>query len=65
MDPDTPIMQTDVSLIRNEQDRLLVFFLLGKMESDPAMCAPEESTCVLRVSVQLQKWKEAMEELSS
>jgi hypothetical protein len=45
MDPDEPIMLTDVSLIRDEQDRLVVFFLVGKMGSDPAMCAPGESTC--------------------
>jgi hypothetical protein len=46
MDPDESVMLTDVSLIQDDQDRLVMFFLFGKMGSDPAMCGPGEVTCV-------------------
>ena len=49
MDSTEPIMLTDVSLIRDEQDRLVMFFLFGEMGSDPAMCAPGEATCVKHI----------------
>ncbi|OGO17481.1 MAG: hypothetical protein A2Z14_17180 [Chloroflexi bacterium RBG_16_48_8] len=40
-----PVMPTDVSLILDDQDQMVMFFLFGKMGSDPAMCDPGEATC--------------------
>jgi hypothetical protein len=49
MDSKDPIMLTDVSLIRDDQDRLVMFFLFGEKGSDPAMCPPGEATCVKQI----------------
>jgi hypothetical protein len=49
MDSTDTIMLTDVSLIRDDQDRLVMFFLFGEMGSDPAMCAPGEATCIKHI----------------
>jgi hypothetical protein len=49
MDPSESIMLTDVSLIQDGQGRLVMFFLFGKMGSDPAMCGPGEAICVKRI----------------
>jgi hypothetical protein len=38
----------DPSLILDEQGRLVLFFLQGKMGSDPAGCLPGETTCLQR-----------------
>jgi hypothetical protein len=43
------VLPTDVSLIVDEQGRLVLFFLYGTMGSDPAMCAPGEATCTKRI----------------
>jgi hypothetical protein len=43
------VLPTDVSLIIDDQDRLVLFFLYGTMGSGPAMCAPGEATCARRI----------------
>jgi hypothetical protein len=49
MDPNENVLPTDVSLIRDDQDRLVMFFLFGKMGSDPAMCGPGEASCTKNI----------------
>ena len=43
------VLPTDVSLILDEQGRLVLFFLYGTLGSDPAMCAPGEATCMKHI----------------
>lgn len=40
-----------LSLILDDQGRLVLFFLHGQMGGDPAVCAPEESRCQRQIGV--------------
>lgn len=43
-------LPTDVSLIVDDQGRLVLFSLHGTLGSDPAMCAPAEATCTKHIA---------------
>jgi len=45
----TEVMPTDVTLVVDEDGRLVLFFLFGSPGSDPAMCPPGEATCAKRI----------------
>ncbi|HIP97047.1 MAG TPA: hypothetical protein EYH32_07515, partial [Anaerolineae bacterium] len=56
LDPPTPVDIADLpggfvdpSLFIDEQGRLVLFFLYGQPGSDPAGCAPGETTCVRQI----------------
>jgi hypothetical protein len=43
------VMPTDVSLVLDDEGRLVLFFLFGSPGSDPAMCPPGEAACTKRI----------------